>query len=157
MKVADLLAGAILVALGLAFAGYGWALPPMPGQRYGAGLFPMALGLCIAACGVQLAWVGWRERRMGPLLALAPWTRDKFLRRNFLVTLALILLYILLLDEIGFIPLSIVVLAVMFRQLDVSLGRSALIAVLATIAIYISFARWLRVPLPRGLLEGWIW
>ncbi len=157
MKVADLLAGAVLIALGLAFAGYGWVLPAMPGQRYGAGLFPMALGLCVAVCGAQLAWVGWRERRLVPQLALAPWTRDPFLRRNFLVALGLILLYILLLDDIGFIPLSIVILAVMFRQLGVSLGRSALIAVIATIAIYISFGRWLRVPLPRGLLEGWIW
>ncbi len=157
MKVADLLAGAVLVALGLAFTGYGWALPPMPGQRYGAGLFPMALGLCIAACGAQLAWGGWRERGLLPQIALAPWTRDRFLRRNFLVTLGLILLYVLLLDEIGFIPLSIVVLTVMFRQLGVGLGRSALIAVIATIAIHISFGRVLRVPLPRGLLEGWIW
>lgn len=157
MKIADLLAGVLFVAFGLAFAGYGWSLPPMPGQRYGAGLFPIMLGLCFVGCGAQLAWTGWRERPDGPLITLAAWTRDPFLRTNVVFALGLVLVYVLLSDFIGFIPLATVILAVMFAKLGVKLWHSLLIAVAAVLLIYICFARILRVPLPRGLLEGWIW
>jgi len=159
VKVSDLLVGLASVVFGLAVLGYGVTLPPMPGQRYGAGLFPILLGAGFAICGALVARKGWRGRRdsHAPLVALADWARDRYLVGNLLVVLGLILVYVLFSERIGFIPLSIAILIALFLRLRVPPVRSVVIAVAATALIYVAFARFLRVPLPRGLLEGIIW
>jgi putative tricarboxylic transport membrane protein len=50
-----------------------------------------------------------------------------------------------------------VILIALFLRLRVPPVRSVVIAVAATALIYVAFARFLRVPLPRGLLEGIVW
>lgn len=159
MKLSDLVAGLAFVVFGLAFLGYGATLPPMPGQQYGAGLFPILLGACFALCGALLARHGWRERRSSgtPLVIFEAWARDRRLAGNLVWVLALILAYVLLSERIGFIPLSIGILVVLFTRLAVPLGRAVVIAVVTTAVIYVAFGRLLRVALPRGLLEGIIW
>ena len=159
MKVSDLLLGLASVVFGLAVLGYGVALPPMPGQRYGAGLFPILLGASFALCGALVAHKGWRERRDArvPLVALDDWARDRYLVGNLLVVLGLILVYVLFSERIGFIPLSIAILIALFLRLKVPPVRSVVIALAATAFIYVAFGRFLRVPLPRGLLEGIVW
>jgi putative tricarboxylic transport membrane protein len=157
MKVSDLAAGLVFAVFGLALLAYGASLPPMPGQRYGAGLFPILLGLCALGGGAALAWSGARRRAREPFVAAAPWARDRRLVGNFALALGLILLYVLASERIGFIPLSIAMLLALFLRLGVPFARGAVIAVVATAVIQVVFARGLRVPLPRGLLEGLIW
>jgi putative tricarboxylic transport membrane protein len=159
VKVSDLAAGLALAVLGLAFAVYGLSLPPMPGQRYGAGLFPMLLGLCFVLCGLQLAWTGWHERvRTGEALAgLGDWVRDPFRAGNFVLVLVLGAVYVVLSDQVGFIPLSIAILLVMYLRLKVPPLKGAIIALATTAVIQLGFAKLLRVPLPRGILAGVIW
>jgi putative tricarboxylic transport membrane protein len=159
VKVSDLVVGLASVVLGLALLGYGAALPPMPGQRYGAGLFPILLGGCFALCGALVARKGWLERRAArvPLVALDDWARDRTLVGNLAVVLGLILVYVLFSERIGFIPLSIAILVALFLRLKVRPLLSVAVAVAATAFIYVAFARFLRVPLPRGLLEGIVW
>src|SRR5262245_44742759 len=131
----------------------------MPGQRYGAGLFPILLGASFALCGALVAHKGWRERRdaLVPLVALDDWARDRTLVGNLLVVLALILAYVLFSERIGFIPISVAILVALLLRLKVRPVRSVVIAVAATAFIYVAFGRFLRVPLPRGLLEGIVW
>ena len=74
-----------------------------------------------------------------------------------LVVLALILAYVLFSERIGFIPISVAILVALFLRLKVRPVRSVVIAVAATAFIYVAFGRFLRVPLPRGLLEGIVW
>ncbi len=160
MKVSDLLAGLACVAFGLALVGYGWSLPPMPGQRYGAGLFPILLGGVLRAVrrgarahGLARAPgrgdAARRPRRVGARSAprrqppLGPGADRRVRARSR--------------SAIGFIPLSIAILMALFWRLEVPLWRGLVIAVVTTALIYIGFARLLRVALPRGLLEGIIW
>ena len=159
MKFSDLLIGVVLVAIGAGVLAYGLTLPPMPGQRYGAGLFPILLGCCFAGFGLRFAWTGWRERRAAamPLVSLADWANDTRLVGNMLLVLALIIVYVLLSQRVGFIILSFAILLVLFWRLRVPLLRSALIAVLATAFIQVSFVNVLRVPLPGGLLDRLLW
>lgn len=159
MKVSDLLAGALFVLLGLSQVAYGMNLPAMPGQRYGAGLFPIILGLGFALCGLNLAWTGWRERgRTGEALAtLAAWVRDPFFAGNVAFVLVLIVLYVLLSNTIGFIPMSIAILTALFVRLKIPLRRSLVIALATTAAIQIGFANLLKVPLPSGILSRVLW
>jgi putative tricarboxylic transport membrane protein len=154
MRISDFAAGCACALFGLALLGYGYSLPPMPGQRYGAGLFPMLLGASFFLCGALLAWRA--ERRTAPV-TLASWVRDPKLAGNFVWVLGSIVVYVLLDERIGFIPLSLVLLVALFWRLGVPLVKSSIIAVLSTAFLYIAFARFLRVPLPRGLLEGIVW
>ena len=143
--------------IGAGVFAYGLSLPPMVGQRYGAGLFPILLGCCFAVSGcVRLA--GWREHRTSPpMVALADWARDRRLVGNMLLVLALIVVYVMFSQRIGFVLLSLAMLMILFWRLHVPPLRTALIAMRATLFIQVAFADLLRVPLPRGLLDRILW
>ena len=159
MKFSDLLIGMLLIAIGAGVLAYGLTLPPMVGQRYGAGLFPIVLGLCFAGFGAYLAWAGWHQHRAQatPMVSLADWARDRRLAGNMLLILAMIVVYVLLSQRIGFVLLSLAILMILFWRLGLPPLRSAAIAVGATLFIQIAFADLLRVPLPRGVLDRILW
>lgn len=159
MKISDLFIGSILMALGVGVLVYGLTLPPMPGQRYGAGLFPIMLGICFAGFGARLAHQGWRERGVEgtPLFSLGEWARDRRLLSNMFIVLVLIVVYVLLSERVGFILLSLAILTILFWRFGEPWLRGAIIAAVATLFIQFSFVDVLRVPLPRGLLDRLLW
>jgi putative tricarboxylic transport membrane protein len=159
MKFSDLAIGAVLILLGAGVLAYGLTLPPMFGQRYGAGLFPILLGCCLSGFGTRFAWTGWQERRTQgtPLASLGDWARDSRLVGNMLLVLALIVVYVVLSQRIGFILLSLAILIILFWRLGLPLLRAVVIAAISTLFIQLSFANLLRVPLPRGLLDRVLW
>ena len=159
MKISDLVSGLFLVALGLGILGYGLTLPPMPGQRYGAGLFPILLGIALAGFGSQLARQGWKQRSTAgtPLVVWDDWARNPRMVVNMLLVLGMIIVYVTLSERIGFVVLSLAMLMSMFWWFGVPLLRSLVIAALTTAFIYVGFVRFLRVPLPRGILSGVLW
>jgi putative tricarboxylic transport membrane protein len=69
----------------------------------------------------------------------------------------LIIAYVLFSTRIGFIPMSLAILTILFWRLGVGWKKNILIAVLATAFIQLSFSNILRVPLPRGLLDRVLW
>jgi putative tricarboxylic transport membrane protein len=159
MKFSDLLLGLFLACLGGGVLAYGFTLPPMTGQRYGAGLFPMLIGLCILGFGAHLARQGWLERRAAgtPLVRIDDWARDNRLVVNMALVLLLIVAYVLLAERIGFVPMSLFILVVLFWRLGVDWRYNPVVAVLATVFIQVSFSNVLRVPLPRGMLDRVMW
>jgi putative tricarboxylic transport membrane protein len=158
MKVSDALSGAFFLALAAFIFVYAQTLPPMPGQRYGAGAFPTLIALGLGGFSLLLIAQAWRRRAAGwRWIELAPWARERRTLGNFALALALILVYVLLSNRVGFIPLSIAILLILFWRQGVPLGRGALVAVLATLAIQVAFSDWLRVPLPRGVLTDVLW
>jgi putative tricarboxylic transport membrane protein len=100
---------------------------------------------------------GWRRRAGTPWIALAEWARDRRRLGNFLLAMALILVYVFLSDRIGFIPLSIAILLILFWRQGIAMRTGAVVAVAATLAIQVAFSDWLRVPLPRGILTNYLW
>src|SRR5262245_6115277 len=116
MKISDLAIGFFLTAFGLGILGYGISLPPMPGQRYGAGLFPILLGLSFAGFGAQLAYRGWKERAASgkALIIFDDWARTPRLLANVLLVLGMIVAYVFLSERIGFIVLSLSILLFLF-------------------------------------------
>ena len=51
----------------------------------------------------------------------------------------------------------LLILACLFYSLELPLGRSILIAVIATLVIHLAFYKLLRVPLPWGILLYYSW
>jgi putative tricarboxylic transport membrane protein len=130
----------------------------MPGQRYGAGAFPTLIALGLGGFSIIMMVQAWRRRAAGIRWAeLADWARDRKTLFNFLLALALILVYVFFSERVGFIPLSIAILFILFWRQGVSIPTGVIVAVLATLAIQFSFSDMLRVPLPRGILTNYLW
>jgi hypothetical protein len=60
-------------------------------------------------------------------------------------------------ERVGFIPLSIAILFILFWRQGVSIQTAIIVAVVATVAIQLAFSDLLRVPLPRGVLTNYLW
>ena len=157
MKLNDAGFGLLLLLLGglVLYAIQGF--PRIPGQQVGPALFPglIASGLCIA--GVILLLRGWRVRATVPWLRLDDWVRSPRHLLGFVVMLGSVIGYMLFAERLGFLLTASLLLTAMFCVLRVPLGKSVLIAVIATLLIHFAFYKLLRVPLPWGLLVNYAW
>lgn len=157
MRFHDSVCGIVLFAVAVFIFAYALTIPPMPGQQYGADVFPRLVAIGLGGFSLMLVWRGWRSHIAGtPWLAIAPWARDPKTRGNFILAFVLTIAYVLLDDVVGFLPLGIAILMVLFLRQGVAWRRGLVVAV-ATVAItQVAFGNLLRVPLPRGVLTG-IW
>jgi len=157
MRISDVISGALFLALAIFIFVYAQALPPMPGQRYGAGAFPTLIALGLGGFSLLMIVQAWRRRAGTRWIELADWARDRRNLGNFVLALVLILVYVFFSERIGFIPLSIAILLILFWRQGVSWKSGAIVAVAATLAIQVAFSDLLRVPLPRGILTNYLW
>lgn len=149
MRVNDALIGAVLLPLALAIWLYARTLPPIPGQEYGAAVFPSLIAAGLAGCGLVLVVSG--ARRWQGAVAWSDWTGSRRAWLNFAVTIVLIVFYILATPLLGFIPVAFVVLLALLLLLGTRLAVALPVAVAVAVVIQQSFARLLLVPLPRGM------
>lgn len=157
MKVSDRILGPCFILLGLAIALYGSDLPRMPGQAYGAGLFPMTIGVLMGLGGAVLAIDGWRRRRQEALLALADWARNRSDLINLLIVFLCILAFGLFIKQLGFAVLTAVTATVLLVRFGRPWWQAMIAAAIAASVFQYLFANLMRVPLPPGLLYGFIY
>ena len=157
MKVADRLFGVVFIVLGLGTAVYGWALPKMFGQPFGAGLFPLVVGCCLAVAGCALVAQGWAVGRTEPLLVLRDWGRSVPHLLNLALTICLILAFAFLMRQVGFAVLSFATVSLLLWRLGQPVWRAILIALVVAAFFQIVFVSFMRVPLPPGILLGLIY
>jgi putative tricarboxylic transport membrane protein len=155
MKVNDAIVGAALIALAVAILVHIQAYPLIPGQKYGPALFPGVIAVGFIATGALLVARGVRQGL--PLLALGGWMRSPALATNFLAICAVLVFYIAAADALGFLVAGAICLAALFLKLGVRPGNAVVIAIAATAAIHTLFYKFLRVPLPWGVLERFAW
>ena len=155
MRANDTISGFVLIVLALAMMALTIHFPEFPGQKYGPALFPRILGVGVIICGIFVVLNGLRARRAGaPWLEIAPWVHEPWRLGNFLLTLAMLLLYILVSETVGFILISLVFLGSLFLWLGVRPIPTLVITIAATLSIQYFFGTLLRVPLPRGWLTN---
>ena len=155
MRLNDAITGAVLLLFAAALAFWSQSFPDIPGQQYGAAVFPTLIAAGLAASGILMIVSG--VRTGGPAIAWADWARERHGLRNVLVTVAAILFYIVAADWLGFMLTMAPILVVMFRLLGVGWGASIALAVVATLAVQYLFGSMLYVPLPWGLLTPIRW
>lgn len=157
MKFNDVITGAAFVALGAAMLVIASGFAGFPGQKYGPSLFPSLIGAALALCGLLLMAQGLRARLRGEAwLVLDADLRDRRGGVAALMIVLTILAHIVIGDAVGFLPICIVSLLLLFLWLGLRPLTSVVTTVIATALIWWSFADLLRVPLPRGLLVGLI-
>ena len=155
MRANDVISGLVLILVALAMIAMTANFPAFPGQKYGPSLFPRILGVGVIICGALIVMNGLRARRAGaPWVEIAPWVYQPWRVGSFLLTLAWLLVYILVSETVGFIPVALLFLGSMFLWLGVRPIPALVIAVVGTLSIQYFFGTLLRVPLPRGWLTN---
>jgi putative tricarboxylic transport membrane protein len=158
MRLPDRVTGLFLVGLGSLSAYGGWLLPPVPGQPVGPNVFPLVIGIGLAACGLMIAFgIGhtFEEEEQiipfeGTREAAAP--RGRLYGLRALLPPVLLLFYVLAADRLGFIITAALIVMAIATALGARLKLSIPLAILAPIGVHLIFGKLLRVPLPAGLL-----
>jgi putative tricarboxylic transport membrane protein len=157
MKLHDTLSGLALLILALIIAINSAGFPEIPGQQIGPAVFPRALAALLALCAMLLIF---RARLPAPGQAwvqLGAWLQSPVHRRNFVITLACLVFYIVASELLGFLLCSVLILCVMFHALSVKPSHIVPIALGVTLLIHTLFYKGLRVPLPWGVLSPIQW
>ena len=153
MRLNDAVIGAVLLALSLAVLWHVKDFPTIPGQPYGAALYPTVVAAGLAIASVLLIAQGLRSGV--PMFAVQASSRRGLLA--FAVTLGSLVFYVLSVDTLGFIVCSVVMLAALMWSYGVRPLLIAPVAIVATLVIHTGFYRLLKVPLPWGLLQPIAW
>lgn len=152
MKLNDMVWGALLMVLGIVVLADVRTYPSIPGQQYGPNAFPGLLAVLLMGCAVLLFAKGWRDRAQHPWFEAGAWLRSAPQVRNFAITVAGLLFYILAAEKLGFLICGSLILGALFWSLRVRPALIVPIAVIATFVIHGIFYKGLRVPLPWGLV-----
>jgi len=155
MRLSDRALGVLTIGMGGLLAVASLRLPGVPGQELGAGFYPALLGMAAVLTGLLLVLTGMRQKDEA-VLRLPGWFRDGWAVTNVAVLVLAIALFAAFAVPVGFIPLAIVIMLAVQLRMGIAPLRAGLIAVLGAIGFHLLFSKVLRVPLPTGLLEGWI-
>lgn len=152
MKINDAVFGVVFALLGAVVLFHVQSYPKIPGQGYGAAIFPGLVAVGFIVCGVLLVISGVRHRRDAPWFTGDNWLHSS---RHIVAVLAIVLgvvAYIALVETIGFLIVAPMLLLAWFRVLGVRWALAIPAALLVVLAIWYVFYKLLRVPLPWGVL-----
>ena len=149
MRVNDTVVGAGFVAAGALILAGTMNYPTLEGGHPGPALFPRILGGLMVAFGGIVAMDGLRSKGAWA----ADWLRGRALL-NACAALAGIILYMAVVDYLGFLPTAALIMAVLMWWLHVRPLTALLVGVVLAVGIDFLFGHFLLVPLPRGPL-GW--
>lgn len=155
MKINDAIFGAIFALLGAVVLVHVQRFPNIPGQQYGAAIFPGLVAAGFVVCGVLLVVSGVRRRGAQPWFEAGDWLRSPPHVVAAVAIVAGVAAYILVVDAVGFLIVSPLLLLVWFRVLGVRWRAAAVAALVTTLVIWYAFYKLLRVPLPWGVLTPW--
>jgi putative tricarboxylic transport membrane protein len=157
MRINDAILGAVLLAFSLVVGLYARTFPAIPGQEYGASVFPTWISIALGLCSIVLIAGGMRQWAETGAVSLEPWARSGHHLRALVITIALVVFYILASTPLGFIPTAFIALAILFAVLGVKPLLVPVLAAGVTMVMHYGFYSLLRVPLPWGVLTPWAW
>jgi putative tricarboxylic transport membrane protein len=157
MKLHDTLSGLALLIIALLVALNTADFPEIPGQQIGPAVFPRILAGLLALCAGLLMVRARLPARDQAWVQLGAWLQSPVHRRNFVITVACLLFYVLASELLGFLVCGLLILCVMFRALSVKPMHILPIAIGITLLIHTLFYKGLRVPLPWGVLSPLQW
>jgi putative tricarboxylic transport membrane protein len=157
---------ALLVGLAIAIVVAGWQIPPgVQTDPLGPRVFPLALGAAIGLCGVLLAVTTLAPGRFTtamPVFVESAGDDDSagsgaFSPGRLVAAIGLTAAYVAAFEPLGYLlatPLYVAALALVHG----GASRRALVTapVLLAVAFYAAFRFGLLIPVPDGILEGWL-
>ena len=150
MKRNDIIAGIIFIVLGIFIFTQTIRYPaPLEKGHPGPGLFPNILALLFIGFGLALVLKARKLTSAG--VEITPGPRKI---SNSLFVLAIVAFYIVVVNFLGFLVTSAVLLFLLMKKLRVTILKSAIASIVITLFVNLMFSKILRVPLPWGIL-GW--
>jgi putative tricarboxylic transport membrane protein len=149
MKKNDIIAGSLFIALGIFIFTQTWNYPSLEKGHPGPDLFPNILALLFIGFGLALILKARKLFLTETVIVSGP-------RRisNALFVLAVVAVYVGVVNFVGFLITSAVLLFVLMKKLGVTILKSAMACIIITLFINLMFSKILRVPLPYGIF-GW--
>lgn len=151
MRVSDRVSGLFFAVLGLAILIAAWGYRTPGGGLTSPALFPMIVGGIIALSGLGVA-IGMSGDNTDGASPSTPMNGRAL--ASILVVPLCILFYTLFASRIGSIAASFVIVLAPAIVWRVRLPVAIVVAVVAALAVNAIFILALRVPLPRGVIEG---
>ena len=143
-SVIGVVLGILVVAAALRMELGAWNSPGPGFLPAGAGILLVILSV---AYGLNARWTTDPERARQP----SPWIIEH--RRRVVSVLVALLLYALLLDTLGYLIATFLLMVVLLRVLEpAGWPMTLLAATLIAGATYVVFGKWLMVQFPRGIL-----
>lgn len=152
MKFNDAILGLVFLALAATMIGLAQGFHVPPGQKFGPGFFPTIIGSVMGAAALGLIAKGIANRATQPLVQLDAWFGKPRLVLHAASVFAILVVYILLSEALGFL---VVAPPLLWWLIALLWGRplpALLIALIATFVIHQFFVRLLLVPLPWGIV-----
>lgn len=157
LRIGDTATGAVLAGLGTAVIVRASAFPNMPGQRFGAALFPTVVGAGLVLCGLGLAVSGLGRARLASFAERPEWSRDRASLAGFGAVVGGVAFCAFAADTLGFLVALPLALLLWLRVLRVRWPQALLAALVASALLHVTFYSLLRVPLPWGALTSVAW
>jgi hypothetical protein len=145
-----MIAAVALFAFGALTAVLSLQLPLGTLRLPGSGFFPLALGLLLMALAAgQLLRL---RLAKPPAAAAAPAAKPASdgAARRVVLFVAVVALAVALLEPIGYVASSFLLMLGLLAVLGVRWGRAALVAAVSAAASYLLFVQWLKIPMPAG-------
>lgn len=157
MKFNDAVSGVFFILFGLLLFYLTRGFPTMPGQNYGPDLFPRLIGVAMMVSGVLLILKGLRLRHQQAWFSALEWMHTPRLIGNFAMIIGVVVWYIFISDDLGFLLTAFTCLFVMLTWLrGMPFWKSSgLISLAAVLVMNLFFGQFLRVPLPWGIFQAY--
>jgi putative tricarboxylic transport membrane protein len=154
MKIGDAILGALIALLGAVVLWHVQSFPFIPGQKFGAALFPGVVAAGLLICGILLSIRGVRRMAQGErLLTMDGWAREPITVVRFLSVPVGLLFYVLTSNFLGFHIAASVAMLAWLLVFGLKPLAAVPLAIGFPILMHLAFYKILRVPLPWGLLE----
>ena len=151
MKKADQWSGLLLLAVAVAICWGSLQMAYGELRSPGPGFYPFWLGVLLG--GMALALIVASTMNAGEGKDLLEILHEKVRRRNMLLVLAALILYGALLDVIGFLIGTLLLMILLLRYVEPQPWKSVFgWAVGGTLAAYAIFEVWMKLRLPKGIL-----
>jgi putative tricarboxylic transport membrane protein len=155
MKVDDRILGALFALLGVVVLWHVQSFPVIPGQKFGAALFPGVISAGLVICGLLLAARGMMRRTPGASpVGFDAWARDPVTVLRFLSVPAGLLFYILTSNFLGFHISAALAMLAWLLVFGMKPFPALAVAIAFPIIMHLAFYKILRVPLPWGVLTN---
>ncbi len=151
MKKADQWSGLALSILSAAMIWAALALPYGNVHNPGPGFFPLWLGLILG--GMSIALFVQTTTAKGSVQTISSILEEDVRWEKVLLVLVALILYALLMDTIGFLGATFLLMVVLLRFIEPQSWKVALAWALAgSVGSYLIFDVWMRLRLPKGFL-----
>ncbi len=156
LKVSDLCSGLVVAGLGVGILARAQSFQTVGASPISPAFYPGLIGLVLAACGLGLVVAAVRRGEVRPLGVLPEWLARP---GNILAVVSVpvaILAYGLLSPQLGFLATSVLVMLGLLLAFRVSVLWSVAVALILSALLHVVFVVLMRVPLPYGIIEGWL-